>query len=118
MKKLFLAIIALFFGSANAASPSLVEFSTSMDFEEFKVVLKNLSTIDKSLAGEIAKNISAFKNSSTPGQIQKFELNTVFGYITLEREDNYAFAIYTFTSQETNSKIDTGYERGTKELGI
>ena len=118
MRKLFLAIIALFFGSANAASPNLVEFSTSMDFEEFKVVLKHLSTIDKSLAGEIAKKINTFKNSSTPGQSQKFEFDTVSGYMTLEREDDYAFAIYTFTPQETNSKIDTAYERGTNELGI
>lgn len=117
MKKFFLAFLIFLF-STIAVSQDLVEFSTSMDFEEFEVVLKYLDSIDKALAQEISTKIQKFKKSSTVGQSQKFKLDTIDGYMILEREDDYAFGIATFTAEETHTKIDDAYDQGTEELGI
>ena len=118
MKKLLLSIFAIFFGSSSAPAQSLVEFSTSMDFKEFEVVLKHLNAIDSDLAGEMKVKIGSFKNSTVPGQSQQINFDGFAGYMVLEREDDYAFGIATFTTEEINFRIDMAYELGTKELGI
>jgi len=115
MKKLFSSI---FSGASNASEQGLIEFSTSMEFEEFDAVLKHLSAIDRTLADEIMEKINKFKNSTVPGQSQKNNFEGVEGYVVLEREDDYAFGIATFTTEEMHSKINAAYEQGTKELGI
>ena len=116
MKNILLSILSLF--SISACTQDLVEFSTSMGFDEFEVVVKHLQAADKPLANEIATKIEQFKNSSSPGQSRKYIFDSIPGHMILEREDEYAVGIATFTTADIQAKIETAYDQGTKELGI
>ncbi|WP_369985847.1 hypothetical protein [Thalassolituus sp.] len=116
MKKLLLSLLSIF--SAGTGAQELPEFSTSLDFDEFAVVEKYLEFLDPLIGKEISANISRFKESTSPGDTQRFELNTAAGYMLLEREDDYAFALAIFSSSEILMKIEEAYEKATEELEI
>lgn len=118
MRAFILLMIFLVSAPVGATDRKLVEFSTSMDFSEFEIVLQHLRNSEPGLAGEISKKLEAFKNSSVPSESQAFDLETTDGYIVLERDDEYAFVFAAFTTQRVRSNIDAAYEMGTRELGI
>ena len=116
MKKLLLSLLSIF--SAGTGAQELPEFSTSLDFDEFAVVEKYLEVLDPLIGKEISANISRFKESTSPGDTQRFELNTAAGYMLLEREDDYAFTLAIFSSSKIVMKIEEAYEKATEELEI
>jgi hypothetical protein len=120
MKKLLALLCSLFGGVAIGGdqNKNLEEFSTSMDFEEFNVVLNNLNTRNSKLASELADAIKTFKETTQPGESRQSYLESGHGHITLEREDEYAFGIAIFTSKEVSSQLDSAYEAAISELNI
>ena len=116
MKKLFLSLLSIC--SAGTGAQELPEFSTSLDFDEFVVVEKYLEGLDTQIGKEISANISQFKESTTTGEAQRFELNAAPGYMLLEREDEFAFTMAIFSSSEIVMKIEEAYEKATEELEI
>lgn len=118
MKRIIASILSVFISSGDVSSQDLFEFSTSMDFEEFATILKHLETIDGPLAEELTSNIEQFKKTTSPGDYKRYSFNNFDGYLELEREDEYAFGIATFTPSSVQEKISDAYDKGTEELDI
>jgi hypothetical protein len=120
MNKILALFLSLFGISAfgDNQNANLVEFSTSMDFEEFNVVLKHLSAKNSAFASELTEIIEKFKKSSQPGGAQQRNIKGGLGLITLEREDEYAFGIAAFTVEELNKQLNNAYESAINELNI
>ena len=118
MKNILASILALFIAQEAKTQEDLIEFSTSMDFEEFEAVVARLEVIDIGLAKEISEHVGNFKNSSSLEQSREFQLKSGPGYIYLEREDQYAFVIAIFSSKEVITNIENSYEQGINDLGI
>lgn len=104
--------------SGQSVASDLVEFSTSMDFAEFEVVVGYLRESDAALAEEISREISDFKAREAAGGTRKRSLVTSPGYIVLEREDEDALSVAVFSSARVHSEIEAAYERALSELGI
>jgi len=117
MKKL-LALVSSLFISSTASGSELVEFSTSMDFDEFAVVLKHLGSTNAELSQELGAEISKFKDTTKPGDQIERKLSSTEGVLILEREDDYAFGIIVFATPQTHSELESAFENGTEELGI
>lgn len=109
-------IFSAFFSPSNMATEALVEFSTSMDFEEFEIILKKLANIDSEFENDISIIVKNFQESSNVGESKKVNLETVPGYAVLEKEDDNAFSIAIFTLEKSNVKIEKAYDLGTTEL--
>lgn len=116
VKKLCLSLLSIF--SAGTDAQELSEFSTSMDFDEIAVLEKYLQVVDAPIGKEISTNISRFKESTSIGESQRFELKTASGYMLLELEDEFALTIAIFTHFDTLMKIEEAYEKATGELEI
>lgn len=96
----------------------LLEFSTSMDFEEFGVFVEHLRRADAAFAEEVARAIAEFKATQAVGATRRRELANELGYMTLEREDEYAFSIAVFTGSQLHSVVDAAYRSAAAELDI
>jgi|TARA_Y100000296_G_C5013996_1_gene176549 hypothetical protein len=116
MKKLLLSLLSIF--SVGTGAQELPGFSTSLDFDEFAVVEKYVEVLDPLFGKEISAKISLFKESSSPGESQRFELNTSTGYMLIEREDDNAFTLAIFSSSEIVIKIEEVYEKAMEEIEI
>ena len=120
MKQLLILLMS-FFSSASIGgdqNKGLIEFSTSMDFEEFNVVLKYLNLNSNEFGYELSEIIKKFKESTQPGDAQQVHLEGGRGHITLEREDEYSFGIASFTTDDKYSQLNNVYEAAIKELNI
>ncbi len=104
--------------SAAIAKERFVEFSTSMSFDEFAVVVRYLKERDPEFGSEVGQAVASFKQTSQPGHAVQAELESVYGIIVLEREDSHTLGIATFTDEESNSKIEQAYKYAIEELGI
>lgn len=118
MKKIGSLISSFFHGIASWWRQDLIEFSTSMDFDEFEVVLKYLENSDRNLARVVRDVLDEFRASTPIGESDTWKLVGDPGYIELEREDDQAFGIAVFATKHVTSLIDSAYERGIEELGI
>jgi hypothetical protein len=120
MKRLLAILLSLFGGAAigNDHNKNLDEFSTSMDFNEFNVVLNHLNAINSKFASELSEVINKFKETTQPGESHQSYLKSGHSHITLEREDEYAFGIAVFSSKELNAQLDSAYEAAISELNI
>ncbi len=116
MKKLLLSLLSIF--SSGTVAQEVPEFSTSLDFDEFSVVKKYLEGSDTEIGKEISDNISQFKDSTSTGETQRFELNSAPGYMILERDDELAFTMAIFSNSEIVLKIEEAYGKATEELEI
>lgn len=102
----------------HAVPGELREFSTSMDFDEFEVVMEHLRRRDAQFAEELASAVADFKASATVGATQRLDLASGKGYLTLEREDEYAFSVGVWAVARLHADIDAAYESAAAELGI
>ena len=117
LRKIF-ATLVLAVSPGASASNDLLEFSTSMDFDEFEVVVEHLRRTDAMFAEEIARAIAEFKAAEDVGATWRRELANGWGHIALEREDDYALTIAVFTGSPLHERLNAAYQSAVAELGI
>ena len=96
--------------SSTVSANELVEFSTSMDIDEFSVVLKYLESKDRVLSNELNVIISNFKKSTSIGSSSHIKLKENTGYVKLEKEDDYTLTVSIFLLMEVNAKLELAYQ--------
>ena len=104
--------------SSSAGAQELVEFSTSMDFDELEVVIKHLRQADNQFGNEIASKLAEFRRSSEPGLTMRYSLSSAPGYMTLEREDRQAVSANVFSDNKLKQMLDKAYEEAVSELDM
>jgi hypothetical protein len=117
LRKIFATLVLAVFPGASVSS-DLLEFSTSMDFDEFEVVVEHLRRTDAMFAEEIARAIAEFKAAGKVGATWRREFANGRGHMTLEKEDDYALTIAVFTDSPLHEKLDAAYQSAAAELGI
>ncbi len=119
VKKSILSVMLLCsIGWGDSQKGNLIEFSTSMDFEEFKVVLKELKLSNAEYGDELSKIISTFKKSTNPGESLQVTFKSEYGYLIFEREDQYAFTLRVFSTKKEYNQLDYAYKVAIKKLNI
>lgn len=118
IKRLGTLLAALLLALSARGASELIEFSTSMDFAEFDVVLKHLKRSDAYFSQELQRHLADFQAEESVGGARRRELAKGQGYVVLEREDEQAFTIYVFTTAQRQADLQAAYDRATAELGI